>query len=330
MTLCKTRANPGAPKVYFDSPLPYDLRAVTQCLSNLTRETKDAENPLHICTDTDDKTFQTEDEKLLWYCDASRAFSGKKQGKVNKGAYADGSIDKFVRRLASRIENSRLQFLFGAATACLSLEAVLQQFTGYTTTRESNVTIIDLSGVPFEVLSITVSVITRLLFDYSYYYRRITKGCDTPLLLVYEEAHKYAPRSELARYRASLSAIERVAKEGRKYGTSLLIASQRPSEISETIFSQCSSFLGMRLTNPDDQAYVRRLLPDSLGSLTESLPSLQAGEALLIGDSAVMPSVVYVGACNPVPSSADIPYLEKWKEQWRAVNFATLAAEWRK
>ncbi|MCG8407737.1 MAG: ATP-binding protein, partial [Phycisphaerales bacterium] len=162
------------------------------------------------------------------------------------------------------------------------------------------------------------------------YFRRAQQGCDTPLLLVYEEAHKYAPKSGLSRYKASLSAIERVAKEGRKYGTSLLIASQRPSEISETIFSQCSNFLAMRLTNPDDQAYVRRLLPDTLGNITEGLPSLEAGEALLIGDATVMPSVVYVTPCIPEPSSSNIPYYEIWKSQWRPVDFEMVTEEWKK
>ena len=94
---------------------------------------------------------------------------------------------------------------------------------------------------------------------------------DVPLLLVYEEAHKYVPTSDLAKYRASKSSIERIAKEGRKYGISLLIASQRPSEVSKTIFAQCNNFIAMRLTNPDDQNYVKKLLPDTLGGLTDNL-----------------------------------------------------------
>lgn len=329
VTLCKERNNPNASKVYFDSPLVYSVEELLTCLQNLTRETKDADNPLHVKTKSDDKTFASDDEKLHWYSEALREFAPLERSKINKGAYADGSIDKFVRRLTSKIRNPRLGFLFGSVAAKASFEQVLQQFTGYTKSKETNVTILDLSGVPFEVLSITVSLITRILFDYSYYYRRSKSRCDTPLLLVYEEAHKYAPRSELARYRASRTAIERVAKEGRKYGTSLLIASQRPSEISETIFSQCSNFLAMRLTNPDDQAYVKRLLPDTLGNLTAGLPSLEAGEALMIGEASVMPCVVYVRPCKPEPSSSDIPYFELWTRQWHPVDFVELAKEWR-
>ncbi len=329
VTICKESQNPHASKVYFDSPLPYKIQEVVDCLLNLTRETKDADNDLHVIAGDQDRTFATNDEKLKWFCSGPLEFTAKKQGKINKGAYADGTIDKFVRRISSKTGNPRLQFLFGAKAAALSFEEVLQQFMGYTKNRESNVTILDLSGIPFEVLSITVSLITRILFDYSYYYRRAEAKCDTPLLLVYEEAHKYAPRSELARYRASLTAIERVAKEGRKYGTSLLIASQRPSEISETIFSQCSNFLAMRLTNPDDQAYVKRLLPDTLGNLTTGLPALESGEALMIGDASVMPCVVYILPSEPEPSSNDIPFFKLWKREWQTVDFVKLAKEWR-
>ena len=161
----------------------------------------------------------------------------------------------------------------------IELEDILKQFLGYTE-KKSNITVIDLSGIPFEVLSITVSLISRIIFEYGYYYKRLlSDGIDseTPLLLVYEEAHKYVPKSNLAKYRASKNAIERIAKEGRKYGVTLGIISQRPSEISETIFSQCNNFIVMRLTNPDDQNYVKKLLPDTIGNLTSCLPSLQAG-----------------------------------------------------
>jgi len=166
------------------------------------------------------------------------------------------------------------------------------------------------------------------MFDFCYYTRRTEPTIETPFLLVYEEAHKYAPRSGLARYKASLSAIERIAKEGRKYGISLLISSQRPSEISETIFSQCSNFLAMRLTNPDDQSYVRRLLPDTLGNLTEGMPALEQGEAILIGDAVTMPCVVYIEKCAPEPASCDVKYFSLWKEQWKNIDFIARAKHW--
>jgi DNA helicase HerA-like ATPase len=107
-----------------------------------------------------------------------------------------------------------------------------------------------------------------------------------------------------------------------------MISSQRPSEISETIFSQCSNFLAMRLTNPDDQAYVKRLLPDTLGNLTAGLPALEQGEALLIGDAVTMPCVVYVNPASPQPSSNDIHYFELWKNPWYEAGLDHALKEW--
>lgn len=155
------------------------------------------------------------------------------------------------------MNDKRLDFLLGDRSKDITFEETLKQLIGYGHNK-SNITIIDLSGVPFDVLSITVSLISRILFEYGYYYKRFrcaqnpeeNLNNDVPLLLVYEEAHKYVPNNDLSRYRASKQSIERIAKEGRKYGVTLLLASQRPSEISETIFAQCNNFLALRLTNP--------------------------------------------------------------------------------
>jgi len=325
---CKQMANQGA-KVSFDSPLTYDIQQLQNCLTNLSRETKDASDPMRIETkDGKEIVFKDDRERLDFYAMQIVEFAATKHSKINRGAYADGSIDKFVRRISAKVSNPRLSFMFGEKAAKASLDEVVRQITGYQEAGKANVTIIDLSGIPFEVLSVTVSLVSRLLFDYSYFSRRHTETTETPFLLVYEEAHKYAPRSDLSRFKASLKSIERIAKEGRKYGVSLLISSQRPSEISETIFSQCSNFLAMRLTNPDDQAYVKRLLPDTLGNLTAGLPALEQGEALLIGDAVAMPCVVYVDPCSPQPSSDDIRYFEIWKRPWSDAGFSGAISQW--
>ncbi|MFD8296298.1 ATP-binding protein [Streptomyces bauhiniae] len=241
-----------------------------------------------------------------------------------------GKLDNFITRLENRVLDRRLDFLLGGGVKQVDLESVLRQFTGYSLDSLANVTVIDLSGVPFEVLSITVSLVSRLLFDYSYYFKKNNASSlvETPLLLVYEEAHKYVPKSGLAKFSASRNSIERIAKEGRKYGITAAIVSQRPAEISETIFSQCSNFLAMRLTNPEDQNYVKRLLPDSLGPLTDSLPVLSSGEALLLGDAAVMPSKVVMEQARPAPSSSDIRYMAEWIKPWRDVQFVRVVEDW--
>lgn len=255
--------------------------------------------------------------------------------KSQKAGPLNGKLFNFVSRLENKINDKRLDFLLGEKSKKISFEDTIRQLIGYSDVT-SNVTIIDLSGVPFDVLSITVSLISRILFEFGYYYKRLRNSedpnqeinNDVPLLLVYEEAHKYVPNNDLVKYRASRESIERIAKEGRKYGVSLLLASQRPSEISETIFSQCNNFLALRLTNPADQNYVKRLLPDTLGNIVDKMPSLKVGECLLIGDSVILPSIVQVDKCNPEPSSNDIPYWKLWKEEWRDIDINSLKEIW--
>ncbi len=243
-----------------------------------------------------------------------------------------GKLGNFTSRLDNKLNDKRFEFLLGEKCKKITFEETLKQFIsyGFREKEVANVTIFDLSGIPFEVLSITVSLISRILFEFAYFYKKIKTNIDIPILLVYEEAHKYVPQSDLAKYRASKHSIERIAKEGRKYGVSLLIASQRPSEVSKTIFAQCNNFIAMRLTNPDDQSYVKKLLPDTLGGLTDNLSVLRTGEAILIGDAIEIPSIVQIDRCKPEPSSSDIPYMEKWSEQWFNVNFDEIINNWEK
>ena len=109
-----------------------------------------------------------------------------------------------------------------------------------------------------------------------------------------------------------------------------MLASQRPSEISETIFSQCNNFLSLRLTNPADQNYVKRLLPDTLGNIVDKMPVLRAGECLLIGDAVILPSIVQVEECDLKPSSTDIPYLQLWKEEWHSLDVEAIKKTWKR
>ncbi|MEI2603775.1 ATP-binding protein [Erwinia aphidicola] len=274
--------------------------------------------------------------------DTGEVYAASNKEKAGQAKYTQGSLHgkltNFVNRLENKLNDSRLNFFLGEKSMKTTFEETLQKLLGYSSKSESNVTVIDLSGVPFEVLSITVSLISRLVFEYGYIYKRMRctrnpnekVNNDIPILLVYEEAHKYVPNSDLSKYRSSKVAIERIAKEGRKYGVTLLLASQRPSEISETIFSQCSNFIAMRLTNPADQGYVKKLLPDSLGSLIDKMTSFRQGEALLVGESIILPSIVQIEPCTHSPSSNDIPYWQLWKEEWKLMDFAAIKAEWYK
>jgi len=342
----KKKHNTDADKIHFDSPLKFDITEVYNCLFNVQTESVNskASNRYMIVgecdgysagasTTPDSGLELSQEERLEKYFESKLEFYPNKNSNVANGVYADGTLDKFVERLENKLQNSRLEFLFGNNSRDISFEDTVKQFIGFKEDNTSNVTIISLGGIPFEVLSITVSLISRILFDFGFFFNKILnqgEKTETPILLLYEEAHIYVPKSDLLKYKASKLAIERIAKEGRKYGVTLGIVSQRPSEISETIFSQCNNFIAMRLTNPEDQNYVKRLLPDTLGNLTETLPTLQSGEALLIGESIILPSLVRIERCDPEPKSSDIEYFEIWKEQWKDVNFGSIFNEWKK
>lgn len=307
-----TGSSNDSQRIHLDSPLPFDIQEVLKYA---------------IAKNT---------ERL----ETGEVYAASNKEKAGQPKFENGSLHSkltnFINRLESKINDSRLEFFLGELSKTITFEQTLESLLGYSAANKSNITVIDLSGVPFEVLSITVSLISRLIFEYGYIYKRLRCSKDpnekinndVPILLVYEEAHKYVPNSELSKYRSSKTSIERIAKEGRKYGVTLLLASQRPSEISETIFSQCNNFIAMRLTNPVDQGYVKKLLPDSLGTLIDKMTSFRQGEALLVGESIVLPSIVQIDQCDPAPSSNDIPYWELWKEKWKDMDIAEIKAEW--
>jgi DNA helicase HerA-like ATPase len=346
----KKKHNPDRSRVFYDTPLFFDINEIQTALYNIKEETKNSKASDHYMIIEDTYTLKdlsttpesgiqlTEEQKIEKYFKSELKFYSTKSQNITKGDYADGTLDKFFIRFQEKVNQDRLSFLFGSRSKTITFEETLNKLLGYTKDKISNVTVIDLSGVPFEVLSITVSLISRMIFEYGYFYKRMRNKInpeekinnDIPILLVYEEAHKYVPNSDLVKYRSSKKSIERIAKEGRKYGVTLLLASQRPSEISETIFSQCNNFIAMRLTNPVDQSYVKKLLPDTLGSLIDKMPSLKQGEALLVGESIILPSIVQIDRCTNEPSSNDIPYWELWKEEWKSMEIEKIKEEWYK
>lgn len=320
-------------KIHFDSPLFFDVDEILMYIKNRNNEKKDKNNNIPYKT-ADGETHNFDTKKVECLFEEEVEYTGTSASGTN-----NGSLINFIDRLENKINDKRLEFLFGEASKKISFEETLRELLGYQEEAKSNITILDLSGVPFDVLSITVSLISRILFEFGYYYKRMRaenstgEGAvinDVPVLLVYEEAHKYVPNNDMAKYRASRESIERIAKEGRKYGISLMLASQRPSEISETIFSQCNNFLSLRLTNPADQNYVKRLLPDTLGSIVDKMPVLKAGECLLIGDAVILPSIVQIEECDLKPSSTDIPYLQLWKEEWHSLDVEAIKKSWKR
>ena len=323
VTLNKECHNTELLKLNYDTPAYFSIEEVLRYICNQNIATK--------CAKTGTLKIKTESLKITdkYILFEKLEFEDKVSGKVNGGPYA-GEFDRFIPRLETKLNDDRLAFLLkprksdGTEYQTSDLPDILKQFIGYTE-KKDNITIIDLSGIPFEVLSIVVSLISRLVFDFCFHYKSVKKDSnEVPFLLVLEEAHNYIPQSEGAKFNSVKKSIERIAKEGRKYGLSLMIVSQRPSEISETIFSQCNNFVAMRLTNPSDQQYVKRLMPDSVSAITDTLPVLEKQEALLIGDSIPIPTIVRIKDLTDKPDSHDIAFRTEWKKDWVTIAFDEL------
>ncbi|WP_279455295.1 ATP-binding protein [Aeromonas veronii] len=298
VTLNKEKHNPDIPEVTYDTPVYFSIKEVYYFIENLNREV--------IGRLAGEDKPKLADGKLVTdrniYFDKIHDFIANSTAAATRATNGpfNGEFNRFTSRLEAKLGDRRLRFLLnakkpdGQTHVTADFEVLMKQFIGYLD--KANVTIVDLSGIPFEVLSITVSLIARLIFDFCFHYSKLQhaqgKLNDIPVMLVCEEAHNYVPRDNLAAYRASRKSIERIAKEGRKYGLSLMVVSQRPSEVSETIFAQCNNFMSLRLTNDADQAYIRRLFPDNSNAITEILPNLAPGECVVVGDAVLLPAVI--------------------------------------
>jgi DNA helicase HerA-like ATPase len=334
--LNKEKHNPGVQEMTYDTPVFFSIKEVYQYIENMNREVIGRLEGENLPKLVDGSLVA--DRRI--YFDGPHSFvtqSTSKAEKATNGPF-NGEFNRFVSRLETKLADKRLRFLLQPVKSnaepfkSADFEEIMKQFIGYL--NKANVTIVDLSGIPFEVLSITVSLVSRLIFDFCFHYsklRQATKGLKAvPVMIVCEEAHNYIPQREEAAYRSSRKSLERVAKEGRKYGLSLMVVSQRPSEVSETIFAQCNNFLALRLTNSADQNYVRRLFPDNASGVTDVLPNLAPGECVVVGDAVLLPAVVQMPLPQPQPHSQGVRVHQEWKEPWRDVTFADVITRWRK
>jgi DNA helicase HerA-like ATPase len=239
-----------------------------------------------------------------------------------------GQFTRLLMRLESRLNDRRYDLIFKPQTynTSASMDDLFRKLLGEENSNRKKIVVLDLSPVPFDVRGSLISLTLRCLFDFSYWHSRLN-GSRFPISIFADEAHIYL--SDSASNQAPRESAERIAKEGRKYGISLTVISQRPREISSTILSQCGSFLCLRISNPDDQSYVRNLLPDSVRGITSMFSSLRRGEAILIGDSMIMPTRIKVDKPNPTPDSADASFTALWSEEPAELDVAGVLATWR-
>lgn len=231
-------------------------------------------------------------------------------GKLDK---ADNSAP--FLRLKSRIESlnsdRRFAFMFSGVMVRDNMASVMSRILRIPVAGKP-LTVMDLSGVPSEVVDVVVSVLCRAIFDFALWKDRARP---LPVLLVCEEAHRYVPARDDQGFRSTKMALARIAKEGRKYGVSLCLVSQRPSELDPSILSQCGTLFALRMGNRQDQDFVSRALPDSAQGLLSVLPSLRPQEAVVVGEGVTVPMRVHFDELDPAhrPRSGTAEFCTAWQ-----------------
>ena len=237
-----------------------------------------------------------------------------KNGAAVKGEW-EGKLTRFISRLETKIVDKTYGFMFQPTDEAQKydwLGAILCKLLGYTD-GEKGIKIIDFSEVPSDVLPVVTGTLARLLYDVQFW---MDPEKRTPFTIICDEAHLYLPVKEDADsvQKQALYNFERIAKEGRKYGVSILPVSQRPADVSKTILSQCNNFIVLRLTNERDKGVIKNLLPDALKSTIEFLPLLDVGEALVVGDAILLPSKIVLDKPSDThkPISATRNFWDEW------------------
>ncbi len=307
-----------------DSPIPFSLKKLWFDLDDFERRTfkKDRETPC-------EKTQDGDPENLV-------PNQYPPPNPASKEPYAhprQRNIGKQLELLRSRLQDSRFSFLFQPGEDLLpnldgdtkgDLHDLVQSWIGH----DKPLTVLDVSGLPPEVLSTVVGTLIRIVYDLLYWaFDLPISGRNQPLLIVLEEAHIFLPEGgDSAAHRT----IARIAKEGRKYGVGLCVVTQRPGEIESTVLSQCGTMIALRLTNSADRTKVEGAMPDDLGALSGMLPALRTGEGIVLGEAMPIPSRIQFFKARKRPRGDDPEMPEAWrKKRPNADQYKSALNNWR-
>lgn len=244
-------------------------------------------------------------------------------------------VETMLMRIRTLLSDSRMKIVSNHQEA-FTLDEWLTNYIGGNRAENGSVTVIDLSLVPAEVIHLITAVIARMTLEALQRYRKRNQGKTLPTVLVMEEAHTFIKRYKDDVENQSSATIcckvfEKIAREGRKFGLGLVLSSQRPSELSPTVLSQCNSFLLHRISNDRDQELVHKLVPDNLHGLLRDLPSLPSRHAILLGWASELPILVKMRDLPEQhrPKSDDPDFWAVWSGQSeREVNWKAIADDW--
>ncbi|AXK38133.1 ATP-binding protein [Crenobacter cavernae] len=298
-----------------DQNAPNQASRFTSHVRALKQKTLEAEGKYDVAkTFTVDSPIPYALKDLLDVLNIDNTTKGVGKSGPVKGEWED-KLTRFISRMEAKLEDRRYGFMFSPPAAANTYGWLAAQIARLLSSNGGKgIKVIDFSEVPSDVLPVVTGTLARLLYDVQFWMAAEKR---TPVTLLCDEAHLYLPVRDDADavQRQALGAFERIAKEGRKYGFSLLVVSQRPSDVSRTILSQCNNFLSLRLTNDMDQGVIKRLMPDSLAGLTSVLPLLDTGEALMLGDAVLLPSRIKLDVPTIAPDSATRDFWKDWGAQ---------------
>lgn len=299
----------AATEITVDSPIPFDIRELWYDFDYQERATFKT----NACLKGDEERIENGDAQTLKPAKFKPVGLGSSAPFRNKAAIGIGPQ---MNRLYARLRDKRFEFMCSPGSYDGSNHD-LDELVGSWLDHPDPLTVFDLGGIPFEVVDLVVGMLTRIIFEMWFWGRDLSGvGRQAPTLVVFEEAHSYLPRGEGKFIQGfARKAVQRIFKEGRKYGVGAIVVSQRPSELDETILSQCGTFFSLRLANSEDQGRVKAIVPDALSGLIDLLPALRTGEAVVLGEAVPLPCRIRIPLVEPRPRSDDPPVAECWKKK---------------
>lgn len=245
----------------------------------------------------------------------------------------NGSFSRLLTRLDVKITDKRYGFLFKHPAELDNYNAlteIIEQLIEFKADT-AGIKVIDFSEVPSDVLPIIIGLVARILYNIQFWTEKSERH---PLALVCDEAHLYLPKKgeNNPNERRALENFEKIAKEGRKYGVSLLVISQRPSDVSDTILSQCNNIMSLRLSNKQDQNTVKSFMSDNLNVFADILPTLDVGETIILGDAVLLPSRIMLDMPKEEnrPLSSTIDFWSEWNEKDKKTDYDKAVENYRK
>ena len=309
-----------------DSPIPFSIKQLWFELDDFERQTfKESRKPESIT----DKTQVGNAENLLSNIYPPPAAGGGSPFLNNQAKGILGFLDS----IRLKLKDSTYSFLFTPGEYAPDLDGKVHKDLGDLLFEwlgsDKPITILDLSGIPNEIMISVSGTLLKIIYDALFWGQDLPNGGkEQPLLIVLEEAHNYLKAGEKS---ISSRTVQTIAKEGRKYGVGLALVTQRPSELDETVLSQCGTIIALRMNNAKDRSYIRGAIQDELQTMVDLLPSLRTGEGIISGEGVKIPSRVQFYKLADAPKGSDPNVSEKWSEDKNITidTYKQLLENWR-